>query len=90
MGFVKNIGVCKERAKAGFGAEVNRPPAVFGAWEIGGICVAEDTSAQSDELAGVMFDFCCHVSYSIFERRFDYAPSKRCFLPERSEEWLAR
>ena len=51
MDFVEQIRVGKERAMTGFGAEVDCPPMVFGAWEVYGICVAEDASAQGDELA---------------------------------------
>ena len=51
MDFVENIRIGKESAEAGFGAEQDRPSAVFGAWEIGGVGIAEDTSAEGDELA---------------------------------------
>ena len=55
MGFVEKIRVSKERAEAGFGAEQDRPPAVFGAREIGRVCVAEDASAQGHERSGIGF-----------------------------------
>jgi len=48
--FVENIRIGEERAEAGFGAKQDRPSMIFGAWEVGGICVAEDSSAQCDEL----------------------------------------
>jgi len=53
MGFVKNIRVSKERAQAGFGTEQDRPPAVLGARKVGRVGVAEDASAQGDELTRV-------------------------------------
>ena len=39
-----------ERAEAGFGAKVDRPPAIFGARKILRIGVMEDASAEGDEV----------------------------------------
>ena len=55
MNFVENIGVGKERAEAGFSAEIDCPSAVLDAREVGRVCVTEDASAQGDELAGTIF-----------------------------------
>jgi hypothetical protein len=49
VNFVENIGVREERAEAGFGAEQDRPVAIFGVGKIAGICVAKDPPAKSDE-----------------------------------------
>lgn len=57
MDFVENIRVSEERAEAGFCAEQDRPSAVFNAREVGRIRIAEDTSAEGDELFRAMFDF---------------------------------
>lgn len=50
MDFIEQIRVGEERAQARFGAEQNGPPAIFGAWIIGRIRIAEDSSTQSDKL----------------------------------------
>lgn len=50
MGFIENIRVGEERAQAGFGAEQDRPSAMFSAGKIVRIGVAEDASTQGDEL----------------------------------------
>jgi len=60
MDFVENIGVSKEGTEAGFGAEQDRPSAVFGAGIVSGVCVTEDSSAQGDELAEARFRLRCH------------------------------
>jgi len=60
MDFVENIRIGKERTKAGLCAEQDRPSAVFGAWEVGGIGITEDTSAEGDELFGTGFGLYCH------------------------------
>jgi len=60
MDFVENIRVGEERAEAGFSAEIDCPSAVLGTGEVGGIRVAEDTSTQGDELAGMIFQFDRH------------------------------
>ena len=65
MNFVENIRVGKEGAKTGFGTEQDRSSVIFGAWEVGGIGITEDTSTQGDELVRVRFSFYCHVSCSI-------------------------
>ena len=64
MDFVENIRVCKERAEAGLCAEQDRPFAIFSAREVSGVRIAEDTSAEGDELFGVYFIFCFHWVYS--------------------------
>jgi len=45
MDFVKYNGVGKERVEAGFGAKINRPPAICGAREIRLVGVEEDAPA---------------------------------------------
>lgn len=50
MDFVEDIRVGKEGTKARFGAEKNRPPAISGARIVLRVGVAEDPSAQRDEL----------------------------------------
>ena len=45
MGFVEQVRVGDERAKAGFGTEINCPSAILGAREIGRVGVEEDASA---------------------------------------------
>lgn len=51
MGFVENIRVREERAKAGISTEQDRPSTIFGTREVSGIGITEDTSAQGNELA---------------------------------------
>ena len=63
MGFVEKIWVGKERAEAGFGAEQDRPSTVFGAREIGRVCITEDASAQGDERSGMGFTIPNFVFY---------------------------
>lgn len=53
MDFVENIWVREERAKAGLGAEVDRPAVVLATREIGRISIAKDTPAEGGE--GRMF-----------------------------------
>ncbi len=50
MDFVENIGVGKEGTKAGIRAEQYCPPAILDAWIVGRVSIAEDPSAQGDEL----------------------------------------
>ena len=57
MDFVEHIRVGQERAEAGVGAEQDRPAAIFNARVIGGIGVAEDTSAEGNELFRAMYNF---------------------------------
>jgi len=45
MGLVEKLGVGQEGAQAGLGAEVQRPPAIFGARKIGRVGIAEDAAA---------------------------------------------
>jgi len=49
MDFIKNIWVGQEGAEAGFGAEIDGPAAILGAWKIGGVRVAEFSPTQSNE-----------------------------------------
>ena len=56
MDFIENIGVCQKGAEAGFGAEVDRAPAIFGARKVLWVGVAEDTSAECDEPLRTGFD----------------------------------
>jgi hypothetical protein len=65
MGFIENIRVSKERAKAGFGAEQDRPSVVFGTREISGIRIAENPPTQGDKLLGWGFGFCYHRVYAL-------------------------
>ena len=60
MDFVEHIRVGQERAEAGVGAEQDRPAAVFSAWVIRGIGVAEYSSAEGNELFRAMYNFQCH------------------------------
>ena len=45
MDFVENIRVVEERAEAGFGAEIDRPAAVFDSRKVCRIGVSEDAPA---------------------------------------------
>ena len=56
MDFVENVWVREERAKAGLGAKIDPPAAVFGTREVCRICAAKDTPAQGDE--GKIFFVC--------------------------------
>ena len=47
---VEALWIGLERAEAGFGAEVDRPPAIFGAREILRIGVMKDASTEGDEV----------------------------------------
>ena len=49
MDFVENIRVVEERAETGFGAEIDRPAAVFDSGEVRGIGISKDAPAQGDE-----------------------------------------
>ena len=49
MDFIKNIRVSQERTEAGFGAEIDPPPAILDPWKIGRIRVEEFSPTQSDE-----------------------------------------
>ncbi len=49
MDFIKDIRVGQERAKAGFGAEIDRPTTVSNAREISWVGIAEDPSTEGDE-----------------------------------------
>ena len=60
MDFVEHIRVGQERAEAGVGAEQDRPAAIFNAWVIGWISVAEDPPAEGDEFFRAMYNFQCH------------------------------
>ena len=54
MDFVEEIWVGEERAEAGFGAEQDRPPAIFGARIVLRIGIAENTPTEGDELFGFL------------------------------------
>ena len=49
MDFVENIRVVEERAQTGFGAQIDRPAAVFNLRKVGRVGVSEDAPAQGDE-----------------------------------------
>ena len=49
MNLIKDLGVRKEGAETGFGAQVDRAAAIFGAREVRGVCVAEDPPAKGHE-----------------------------------------
>lgn len=49
MDFIEDIWVSQERAQTGFRAEVDRPAAIFDAWKIGWIRVAEFSSTEGDK-----------------------------------------
>lgn len=50
MDFIGEVRVSEERVEAGFGAEVDRAAAIRGAREIGWISIAENPSAEGNEL----------------------------------------
>ena len=50
MNFVKQIRVGQEGAETGFRAEIDDPPFVFGAREIGRIGIAEHAPTEGNEL----------------------------------------
>ena len=54
MGFIENIRVSNERAKAGLCAQQDRPSTVFGTGVKVRFRVAEDASAQGDELPTIL------------------------------------
>ncbi len=60
MDFVENIGVGKKGAKTGIRAEQDGPSAILDAWIVGRIRVAEDPSAQGDELSWSGLPFTIH------------------------------
>ena len=49
MDLVENFRVVEERAETGFGAEINRPAAVFDPRKVCRVGVSEDAPAQGDE-----------------------------------------
>ena len=49
MCLVKEFRVGQKRIQAGPGAEIDRPPAIFGARIISGVRVVEDPSTEGDE-----------------------------------------
>lgn len=49
MDFIEKIGVGKERAQAGLGAEIDRPAAILDAREILRVGFPEDPPAEGDE-----------------------------------------
>ena len=49
MDLVENIRVVEERAEAGFGAEIDRPAAVFDSRKVCRVGVSEDAPAQGYE-----------------------------------------
>lgn len=53
MDFVENLRIGEERTQAGVGAEKDHPPVVPGTRKVGRVRIAEDASAQGDELAGM-------------------------------------
>ena len=63
MDFIENIRVSQERAEAGLGAKVDRAPAIFGAWKILRVGVAENPPAECDEplRAGFLMNGCRYL-----------------------------
>jgi len=49
MDLVENIRIVKERAETGFGAQIDRPAAVFDSRKVCRVGVSEDAPAQGDE-----------------------------------------
>ena len=49
MHFIKDIRVDQERAETELGAKIDRPVAIWDAWEIGWVRITEFSSAQGDE-----------------------------------------
>lgn len=49
MDLVENVGVGEERTKTGICAEIDGPAAIFDAWKVCWIGVAEDAPAEGDE-----------------------------------------
>ena len=47
---IKSFGIGLERAEAGFGAKVNRAPAVFSPWKILRIGMMEDPPAEGHKM----------------------------------------
>ncbi len=49
MDFIEDIRVSQECTETGFGAEIDRPAAIFDAREISGVRVAEFSPTEGDE-----------------------------------------
>lgn len=49
MDFIEDVRISKERAEAGFGAEIDCPASMFGAGIVSGIGIAEDPPTEGDE-----------------------------------------
>ena len=49
MDFIEDIRICEERAATGFGAEIDRPAAIFEARKIRGIGIPELSPTQRHE-----------------------------------------
>ena len=54
MDFIEDLRVGEEGAETGFGAEQNRPPAIFGARIVLWIGITKDPPAEGDELFGFL------------------------------------
>lgn len=67
MCFVENVRVSHERTQAGFCAEQDRSSEMFSARVEGRVSLAEDASAQGDELILSGFEFCCHWLVNVWE-----------------------
>jgi hypothetical protein len=50
MDSIEDVGISKECAKAGLCAEIDRPAAVLSARKIGRVGVAEDATAERNEV----------------------------------------
>lgn len=55
MDFIEDIGIRKECPQAGIRAEQNGPAAIFDAWVIGWICIAENPPTQGHEFLRARF-----------------------------------
>ena len=71
---IKSFGIGLKRSETGFGAKVNRPPAIFGARKILRIGIVKNSSAKSDEVRRANLDqfrffhlafYCTSVLYLI-------------------------
>ena len=49
MDLIEDIWVSEERAQARLSAEIDRPAAIFDAWEIRRIGITEDAPTERDE-----------------------------------------
>ena len=70
MNFVEDIQVSEEGAEAGFRAEIDRFAAIFEAWEIRRIGIAEFPTAEGDKAWEILlFRVCIHSNHSLAKVR---------------------